>query len=105
VAPENVGRTLDAIDGEVRRLCVEGPTPEELDETRESLIGAIPRMLETHESIAEFLIYGERFGLGLDYDRHLPELLQQVSMNDVREAASNILNPARAAIAIAGPVS
>jgi zinc protease len=105
VAPENVGRTIDAIDGEVRRLCVEGPTPEELDETRESLIGAIPRMLETHESIAEFLIYGERFGLGLDYDRHLPELLQQVSMNDVREAASHILNPARAAIAIAGPVS
>jgi zinc protease len=105
VAPENVSRTVDAIDAEVRLLGLEGPTADELEETRESLIGAIPRMLETNESIAEFLLYVEQFGLGLDYDRRLPDLLQQVTMADVREAASRILNPARAAMAIAGPAS
>ena len=105
VAPENVIRTIEAIDSEVRLLSREGPTANELEETRDSLIGAIPRMLETNESIAEFLMHIEHFGLGLDYDRRLPGLLQQVTMADVREAAADILNPARAAIAIAGPAS
>jgi zinc protease len=105
VAPENVIRTIDAIDSEVRLLGREGPTADELEETRDSLIGAIPLMLETNENIAEFLLHAEQFGLGLDYDRRLPGLLRQVTMTDVREAAADILHPARATVATAGPAS
>jgi zinc protease len=105
VAPENVARTIEAIDTEVRLLGREGPTVDELEETRDSLIGAIPRMLETNESIADFMLFAEQFALGLDYDRRLPGLLRQVTMDDVKEAAADILNPARAAVAIAGPPS
>jgi zinc protease len=105
VAPENVARTIEAIDTEVRLLGREGPTVNELEETRDSLIGAIPRMLETNESIADFMLFAEQFALGLDYHHRLPGLLQQVTMDDVKEAAADILNPARAAVAIAGPPS
>jgi zinc protease len=105
VSPENVARAIEAIDSEVDRLGREGPTRTELEETRDSLIGAIPRMLETNESIAEFLLHVEQFGLGLDYDRRLPASLQQVTMDDVREAAADVLNSARAAVAVAGPAS
>lgn len=103
VDPQNVSRAIEAIDTEVRKLHDAGPTPEEVEETRESLIGSIPRMLETNESIAEFLQTSEQFGLGLDYDRRLPELLEQVTFENVREAAREVLDTNRAAIAVAGP--
>ena len=51
-----------------------GPTPRELAETRAYLIGSIPRLLETNQSIAAFLQTSEQYGLGLDYDRRLARL-------------------------------
>ena len=62
----------------------------------------MPRALETNPGIANFLQNEEFFGLGLDYDRRLPDLLQAVTVDDVR-AASSALDPARATIVVAGP--
>ena len=103
VDPANVERTIAAIDHEVRTLGAAGPTVREFEDTRESLIGSIPRMLETNEGIAEFLLAAEQFGLGLDHDRRLPELLRQVTLEEVRQAAAEVLDPARASIVVAGP--
>ena len=103
VDPANVPRALDAIDREVEKLGREGPTAAEVEETRASLIGSIPRLLETNESIAEFLQVGEQFGLGVDYDRRLPSLLRQVTFEEVRSAAEELLDPAHASFVIAGP--
>jgi zinc protease len=103
VDPKNVDRTIDAIDAEVRDLGWHGPTAVEMDESRSYLIGSIPRLLETNDSIATFLQECERFDLGLDYDRRLPELLEAVTIDEVRAAAADVLDPDRAAIAVAGP--
>lgn len=105
VDPHNVQRTIDAIDTEVRLLRAEGPTVDEMEQTRESLIGSIPRLLENNEAIAEFLLNAEQFGLGLDYDRRLPEFFGRVTFDEVREAAAEVLDPDRAAIGVAGPLS
>ena len=103
VDPRNVERTLAAIDLEVARLANEGPTSQEVEETREYLVGSIPRLLETNQSIATFLQTAEEFGLGLDFDQRLPALLRGVLFDDVRQAAREALDPDRAAVAIAGP--
>ena len=103
VDPRNVGRALDAIDMEVRHLGEGGPTITEVEETRAYLIGSIPRLLETNDSIAGFLQNCEEFGLGLDFDRRLPRLLQSVTMDEIRSAAADALSPERAAVAVAGP--
>jgi zinc protease len=103
VDPANVERTLDAIDHEVRTLGAAGPTATELEENRAYLIGSIPRLLETNQSIAAFLQLCEEYGLGLDFDRRLPQLLGTVTLEQVRAAAAEVLDPDRAAIAIAGP--
>jgi zinc protease len=103
IDPTNVERTIEAIDNEVRNLGRSGPTIAEFEDTRESLIGSIPRMLETNEGIGEFLLAAEQFGLGLDHDRQLPDLLRAVTRDDVHEAAAEILDPSRASIVIAGP--
>jgi zinc protease len=103
VDPANVARALDAIDHEVGELGMHGPTKQELEESRQYLIGSIPRMFETNQSIATFLQNAEQFGLGLDYDHRLPRHLSAVTFDEVRTAASEILIPERAAVAIAGP--
>jgi zinc protease len=103
VDPKNVERALMAIDAEVQQLGADGPTPTEVEETRQFLVGSIPRMLETNYSIAGFLQTCEQYGLGLDYDQRLPALLKGVALDDIRAAAAEVLHPARAAVSIAGP--
>jgi zinc protease len=103
VDPANVERAIAAIDTEVGAMGREGPTPREIAETRQFLIGSIPRMLETNASIATFLQTAMFFGLGLDYDRRLPALLSAVTLDDVRAAAASVLDPSRACVAVAGP--
>ena len=103
VDPDNVERAISAIDAEVRQLGAEGPTSVEVSETRQFLVGSIPRMLETNGSIASFLQTCERFGLGLDHDRRLPGLIDAVTLDDIRAAAADVLDPDRAAVAVAGP--
>jgi zinc protease len=103
VDPANVERAVAAIDHEVRTLAATGPTATELDESRAYLIGSIPRQLETNQSIAAFLQMCEDYGLGLDFDQRLPRLLNAVTLEQVRAAAADLLDPARAAVAIAGP--
>jgi len=105
VDPNNVDRTIAAIDTEVGQLGLDGPTEREVQETRQFLIGSIPRMLETNQSIATFLQTSEFFGLGLDHDRRLPGLLEAITIDDVRDAARAVLHPERAAVAVAGPSS
>jgi len=103
VDPANVDRAIEAIDGEVREFGAHGPSVGEVEDTRASLIGSIPRMLETNESIAEFLLQAELFGLGLDFDRRLPGLLQAVTIDEVGEAAASVLDPETATVVVAGP--
>jgi zinc protease len=105
VDPINVARTIDAIDEEVRALAAGGPTREEVAETREYLVGSIPRFLETNYGIAAFLQSAEQYGLGTDYDRRLPDLLRGVTIDEIRAAAAEVLNPDLASIGIAGPLN
>jgi zinc protease len=105
VDPANVERAIAAIDAEVGSLGRDGATERELLETRQYLIGSIPRLLETNQRIATFLQTSEFFGLGLDYDRRLPGLLQAVTLEDVNAAAASVLHPERACVTVAGPSS
>lgn len=103
VERDHVERALAAIDHEVEALAASGPTATELDETRAYLVGSIPRMLETNQGIAAFLQTSEEFGLGLDFDRRLPALLEGVTLDEVRAAAAEVLDVNRAVVAVAGP--
>jgi zinc protease len=103
VSPANVDRAVASIDEEIVRLLRDGLTPQELDESRQYLIGSIPRSLETNAAIANFLQVGQFFGLGLDYDVRLPGLLQAVTLDEVNAAARQTLSPERATVVIAGP--
>ena len=105
VNPANVERAVSSIDEELTKMATEGPTDREMAESKQYLIGSMPRTLETNIGIATFLQTAEFFGLGLDYDLRLPALLQAVSRDDVHAAARDVLDPSRAVVAVAGPYS
>jgi zinc protease len=105
VSPANVDRTIASIDEELTRARRDGLTQKELNESKQFLIGSLPRSLETNVGIAGFLQSAEYFGLGLDYDRRLPDLLGSVSLEAVNDAATRTLDPARATVVVAGPYS
>jgi len=103
VGPTNVDRTIASIDEEIARLIQDGLSEKELTESRQYLVGSLPRTLETNAGIAQFLQTIEFYGLGLDYDVRLPDLVAAVTLADVHAAARRVLDPDRATIVIAGP--
>ena len=105
VSPANVQRAVTSIDLELSRFAADGPADKELTESKQYLIGSMPRTLETNVGIATFLQTAELFGLGLDYDVRLPDLLAEVSRDQVHEAARAALDPSRATVVVAGPYS
>ena len=105
VSPANVDRAIASIDEELRKLAAEGPTESEVTESKQYLIGSMPRTLETNLGIATFLQTEEFFGLGLDYDLHVADLLRAVTREDVCAAARRTLVPSHATVVIAGPYS
>ncbi len=103
VSAENVQRTIDSIDVELRAVLAEGFTRKEVDDSKKYLIGSLPRQLETNGGIAGFLLSAETFGLGLDHDVRLPGRINAVTHDDVARVARRLLDPERAVVVVAGP--
>jgi zinc protease len=105
VSAANIDRAVASIDEEVSRLVSGGLTQKELDDSRRFLIYAMPRALETNAGIANFLQTAEFFGLGLDFDVRVPELLHAVTLDETNAVARKFLSVDRATVVIAGPVA
>jgi zinc protease len=103
VAAANVEKTIASIDAELTAVVERGFTPQEIEESKSYMIGAIPRQLETNAAIASFLLTVDTFDLGLDYDARLPALVGAITRDAADAAAKKLLDPNRATIAVAGP--
>jgi zinc protease len=103
VSAENVERTLDSIDQELRAVLTAGLSAKEIDQSKRYLIGSIPRQLETNAAIAGFLLSAEFYGLGTDYDVRLPGLIGNVTLDDANGVARQLMSLDAAQIVVAGP--
>jgi zinc protease len=103
VSAENVARTIASIDEEIAAVRADGFTEKEIAESKQYLVGALPRQLETNGGIASFLLNAEMFDLGLDYDRRLPDIIRAVTRDAAVETARRLLDPDRATVVVAGP--
>jgi len=103
VAASDVDRTVASIDRELTLVARDGLSTKELDESKNYLIGSIPRQLETNAGIAGFLLSVQIHGLGIDHDQRLPDFIAAVSLDEANRAARRLLDPLRACIVVAGP--
>jgi zinc protease len=105
VSTANIDKTIASIDTELKNIIDNGFTQQEIDESKSYMIGALPRQLETNAAIASFLLSVETFSLGLDYDERLPALIGAVTKDAADAAARRRLDPAKAVVAVAGPLA
>lgn len=103
VNPANVGRALAAIRAEAVAIASEPVTDEELADVKAYLTGSMPMRLETNEGLATALSSMESFGLGLDYVRRYPDIINAITAEQMLEAGRKYIQPDRATFALAGP--
>jgi zinc protease len=103
VNPSNLDKALGSIDAELERFLADGPTPAEQSDGVSSLLGSLPRQLETNEGAAAVMGEIELYGLGLDYLERYPDIVRGLTAEQVTEVARRWIDPAHLVTAIAGP--
>jgi zinc protease len=103
VNPRNLDKALGSIDAELKRFLDEGPTPEEQADGVTSLLGSLPRQLETNEGAAAVMGEIELYDLGLDYLERYPDIVRSLTREQVTEVARRWIDPDHLVTAIAGP--
>ncbi len=81
---EQLRKCVDAVLAEVKKLSDEGPTPAELDKSRNYLKGQFPLGLQSPDELAGEIANAEFFGLPNDFIAGYPERIGAVTMADVQ---------------------
>jgi zinc protease len=103
VNPRNLDKALASIEAELRRFLDDGPTAEEHADGIASILGSLPRQLETNEGAAAVMSEIELYDLGLDYLERFPNIIHAITREQVTEAARRWINSEHLITAIAGP--
>ncbi len=103
VNPENEQRAIEIIIKELGRFVSRKVSAEELLENQMHYVGRLPLQLESNEGVGSALLHLERYDLGLDYYQRYPELIAEITREEILETAQRYIDPERLAIAIAGP--
>jgi zinc protease len=87
---EEVGRSLDVIRAELKRIVDEGPTEKELADTKAYLTGSFALGFDTSANIANRLLWMMTEGLGHGYVETRNAQVEAVTIDDVRRAAKRL---------------
>ncbi|WP_193335195.1 M16 family metallopeptidase [Devosia beringensis] len=89
---DRAAETLGVIEQVVADMATQGPTPEELAAAKQYLIGSYPiEELTSSSSIANAMISLQRWDLGIDYVTRRAEMIDAVTIADVKAMADKLL--------------
>ena len=88
---EEIGRSLDVIREELKRLAKDGPTAEELDAAKSYLTGSYALRFDSSGKIASQLLGIQVEELGIDYVSTRNEQIDRISLDDVKRVAQSLL--------------
>jgi zinc protease len=103
VNPTNLDKALGSIDTELDRFLADGPTEKEQADGVSSVLGSLPRQLETNEGAAAVMSEIELYDLGLDYLERYPGIIRALTREQVTDAARRWIQREHLVTAIAGP--
>ena len=90
-APENTEIALQGLRQEVERLCENELSEEELQVAKNKVIGQYALGKQTNTQLAHIYGWYEILGLGIEFDHHLPELINKVTPKLAMTAANSYL--------------
>lgn len=89
---DRAGQALQVMQAETRKLADEGPTEEELIKAKSFLTGSFALRFDTSAKIAEQLVQLQLDDLGIDYIDTRNDLINAVTMADVKRVAKHLLD-------------
>jgi zinc protease len=89
---DKADETVGLIESEIRRLATEGPTADELEKSKSYLKGSYALNFDTSTKIANLLVQIQLDELGIDYIDRRNDLIQAVTLDDVRRVAKRLLD-------------
>ena len=98
----SVNQTIAVIRDTMNNFAQNGPTQKELDDAKTYLTGSFPLAFTSNAGIAGQLGAFQRAGLPVDYVQKRNNLINAVTIDDVRRVARRLFNANRLTITIAG---
>lgn len=99
---ETALQAIDIAKAEIRRIRQEPVNEAELTDAKDYLTGSFPLRFDTMRKVANFLAQVEYLELGLDYPERYPELIREISAEDVKRVAQKYLEPEKLISIIVG---
>jgi zinc protease len=90
--PVNIEKVKAGFAEEIRRLREELVPEQELKEAKSKLIGSFALAHDTNLNQAYFLGLYESLGVGYEFDREYPKLVEQVTAADIQRVARKYLS-------------
>ncbi|MFC0804537.1 MULTISPECIES: M16 family metallopeptidase [Sinorhizobium] len=103
--PDRAAETLSLVRAEVRRMTEEGVSEEELEAAKKNVIGGYAvDHLNSSSAIANTLVAIQMEDLGIDYIERRKQLIQAVTVEDVRSVAKQLLSADPAVMIVGAPL-
>ncbi len=96
------GETVNLIRSELERMANEGPTAKELEDAKTYMTGSYALRFDTSRKIAGQLLAIQVDDLGMDYVKNRNDLINAVSLDDLKRLAKRLLKPGELVMTIVG---
>ena len=97
-----VGESLDIIRAQIMDVAENGITADELERAKTFLNGSFPLRLDSNAKIARILVGIQLDNLGKDYVQRRPELINEVTLEDIKRVAKRLLGSGGLTIVVVG---
>ncbi|MGB5769637.1 MAG: pitrilysin family protein [Crocosphaera sp.] len=90
-APHNTNIAIEGLQQETERLCDIELTPEELQTSKNKLLGQYALGKQTNAEVAHLYGWYETLGLGIEFDQKFPEIIATITPDMVQKVAKDYL--------------
>jgi zinc protease len=95
-------QALEIAQDTLAKFTAQGPTPEELEDAKQALIGGFPLRIDSNRKILDYLGVIGFYRLPLDYLDRFPDRIQAVTVDQVRDAFQRRIHPDRMVTVVVG---
>jgi zinc protease len=99
---EEIGKSLELIRGELRRIATEGVTPAELTDAKSYLTGSFALRFDTNANIANQLLWMLVEGLGTSYVETRNAQIEAVTLDDIKRVAKRLFDGQELIVTVVG---
>lgn len=101
-ANERVAESISVLRAEWARMAESGPTEDEVKDAKSFLVGSFVRNLTDSPKIADLLTAIQHRDLGPDYIAQRPDLINAVTMADLKRVAKRLFLPEELTLVVVG---